>query len=64
MKIMVITLSKGGEIYGYHKQGKYFEGSDFGVHNTKSGKDMLRIPASAFLYLLGHAEKNGYKGID
>ena len=38
--------------------------SDFGVHNTKSGTDMLRIPAFAFLYLLGHAEKNGYKGID
>ena len=38
--------------------------SDFGVHNTKSGKDMLRIPAFAFLYLLGHAEKFGYKGID
>ena len=37
--------------------------SDFGVHNTKSGKDMLRIPAFAFLYLLGHAEKNGNKGI-
>ena len=28
MKIVVIILSKGGEIYGYHKQGKYFEGSD------------------------------------
>ena len=38
--------------------------SDFGVHNTKSGKDMLRIPAFAFLYLLGHAEKNGYKGVE
>jgi len=38
--------------------------SDFGVHNTKTGKDMLRIPAFAFLYLLGHAEKNGYNGID
>ena len=38
--------------------------NDFGVHNTKSGKDMLRIPAFAFLYLLGNAEKNGYKGID
>lgn len=34
--------------------------SDFGVHNTKSGAEMLRIPAFAFLYLLGHAEKNGY----
>ncbi len=38
--------------------------SDFGVHNTKSGKDMIRMPAFAFLYLLGHAEKNGYKGIE
>lgn len=38
--------------------------SDFGVHNTKCGKDMLRIPAFAFLYLLGHAEKNGYKGME
>ena len=38
--------------------------SDFGVHNTKSGRDMIRIPAFAFLYLLGHAEKNGYKGIE
>lgn len=37
---------------------------DFGVHNIKSGKDMLQIPAFAFLYLLGHAEKNGYKGIE
>ena len=36
---------------------------DFGIHNTKSGKQMLRIPAFAFLYLLGNAEKNGYKGI-
>lgn len=40
------------------------EASDFGVHNTKSGTDMLRIPAFAFLYLLGHAEKNGYNGIE
>ena len=31
---------------------------------TNSGKDMLRIPAFAFLYLLGHAEKNGYRGIE
>lgn len=38
--------------------------SDFGVHSTKSGKDMLRIPAFAFLYLLGHAEWNGYKGVN
>ena len=38
--------------------------SDFGVHNAKSGKEMLRIPAFAFLYMLGHAEKNGYKGIE
>lgn len=38
--------------------------SDFGIHNTRSGKDMLRIPAFAFLYMLGYAEKNGYRGID
>jgi len=37
---------------------------DFGVHNTKSGHDMIRIPAFAFLYLLGHAEKIGYHGIE
>lgn len=38
--------------------------SDFGVHNTKSGKELLRIPAYAFLYLLGNAEKHGYRGIE
>ena len=38
--------------------------NDFGVHNTKSGKELIRIPAFAFLYLLGHAEKHGYKGIE
>jgi len=38
--------------------------SDFGMHKTKLGKDIIRIPAFAFLYLLGYAEKNGYKGIE
>lgn len=38
--------------------------SDFGVHNTKVGKDLLRIPAFAFLYLLGNAEKHGYRGVE
>ncbi len=33
--------------------------TDFGVHNTRCGKELLRIPAFAFLYLLGNAEKNG-----
>ncbi|MGI1659236.1 MAG: ATP-binding protein [Desulfitobacterium sp.] len=37
---------------------------DFGEHLSGSGKKLLRIPAFAFLYLLGHAEKNGYKGMD
>ena len=32
--------------------------------NARQEKDMIRIPAFAFLYLLGYAEKNGYKGID
>lgn len=37
---------------------------DFGVHNTSKHKDLLRIPAFAFLYLLGNAEKHGYRGIE
>ena len=37
---------------------------DFGIHHTKSGKDLIRIPAFAFLYLLGHAEKHGYRGME
>lgn len=36
--------------------------SDFGDHNTKCGRNLLRIPAFAFLYLLGNAEKHGYRG--
>jgi predicted AAA+ superfamily ATPase len=31
---------------------------DYGVHNTAAGNVLIRIPAFAFLYLLGHAEKN------
>lgn len=38
--------------------------NDFGIHNTKNQKDILRIPAFAFLYLLGNAEKHGYRGIE
>ncbi|HVI41947.1 MAG TPA: DUF4143 domain-containing protein, partial [Anaerovoracaceae bacterium] len=37
---------------------------DYGTHNTPNGSKLLRIPAFAFLYLLGHAEKNGYKGVE
>lgn len=37
---------------------------DYGIHNTKSGKNLLRIPAYAFLYLLGNAEKHGYRAIE
>ena len=36
---------------------------DYGVHNTRSGRNLLRIPAYAFLYLLGNAEKHGYRAI-
>ncbi|MDE6032326.1 MAG: ATP-binding protein [Oscillospiraceae bacterium] len=35
---------------------------DFGLHAAPNGMKLIRIPAFAFLYLLGHAEKNGYKG--
>lgn len=37
---------------------------DYGVHDAPDGTKLIRIPAYAFLYLLGHAEKNGYKGIE
>ena len=36
---------------------------DYGVHDAANGCKLIRIPAYAFLYLLGHAEKNGYKGL-
>ena len=38
--------------------------NDFGVLNTKNGKDLIRIPAFAFLYLLGHEEKHGYRRME
>jgi len=38
--------------------------TDFGVHNAPNGKELLRIPAFAFLYLLGNAEKHGYHGVE
>lgn len=38
--------------------------TDFGSHDTPNGKKLLRIPAFAFLYLLGNAEKHGYRGIE
>jgi predicted AAA+ superfamily ATPase len=38
--------------------------TDYGLQDTPSGHKMIRIPAYAFLYLLGHAEKNGYKGVE
>jgi predicted AAA+ superfamily ATPase len=36
---------------------------DYGVNYAPNGKKVARIPAYAFLYLLGHAEKHGYKGV-
>jgi len=36
--------------------------NDFGLQATKKGVNLLRIPAFAFLYLLGNAEKHGYRG--
>ncbi len=33
---------------------------DLGIHNAPNGKKLLRIPAFAFLYLLGNAEKHGH----
>ena len=35
---------------------------DYGVHNAPNGKELIRIPAFAILYLLGNAERHGYRG--
>ena len=35
---------------------------DYGIQPSKGNKSILRIPAFCFLYLLGNAEKNGYRG--
>jgi len=36
--------------------------NDYGLQKSAGDKNILRIPAFAFLYLLGNAEKHGYKG--
>jgi len=36
---------------------------DYGVQHSMGEKGILRIPAFAFLYLLGNAEKHGYRGV-
>jgi predicted AAA+ superfamily ATPase len=36
---------------------------DYGTQPSGGNKNILRIPAFAFLYLLGNAEKHGYRGI-
>lgn len=35
---------------------------DYGLQKSKGSRSILRLPAFAFLYLLGSAEKNGYRG--
>ena len=35
---------------------------DYGIQPTSGNKNILRLPAFAFLYLLGNAEKHGYRG--
>jgi predicted AAA+ superfamily ATPase len=37
--------------------------NDFGLQSSAGEKKILRLPAFAFLYLLGNAEKHGYKGV-
>lgn len=36
--------------------------NDYGLQSSAGTKKILRIPAYAFLFLLGNAEKHGYKG--
>lgn len=38
--------------------------NDYGVKEGKDGGKLIYLPAYAFLYLLGHAERSGYKGAD
>ena len=38
-------------------------GDDYGIQTSRGNKKILRLPAFAFLYLLGNAEKNGYRGV-
>ena len=38
------------------------EPGDYGVHHAPDGTKLTRIPAYAFLYLLGYAEKNEFLG--
>jgi hypothetical protein len=33
---------------------------DYGIVSIKTNVPVMKIPAHAFLYLLGHAEKTGY----
>lgn len=35
---------------------------DYGTHDTPDGRKLIRIPAFAFLFLLGNAEKHGFRG--
>lgn len=35
---------------------------DYGIHHAPNGQELIRIPAFAFLYLLGNAERHGYRG--
>lgn len=37
--------------------------NDYGIQSSMGEKKILRIPAFGFLYLLGHAEKHGYRGL-
>lgn len=37
---------------------------DYGTHHAPNGKELIRIPAFAFLYLLGNAERYGYRGVE
>lgn len=38
------------------------QNDDYGIMNSKGEKKILYLPAFAFLYLLGNAEKHGYRG--
>jgi len=36
---------------------------DYGIQDSTGKKKILRLPAFAFLYLLGNAEKHRFRGV-
>ena len=49
----IVALSRGASVSVIVTK----RADDYGIHHSQTGERMIRIPAFAYLYLLGHAEK-------